>query len=367
MTGIPVLDLGPDPRERGLVHGRAARAAVADNVETYLDRFAAAGLGPDRALALGAEWIERIAAFDAEYAAEMAGVAEGAGQPLDRIAMLNVRYELAYGVFADEAAATPALDVDGCTAFAALPEATRTGETLIGQNWDWLARVRGRLLALRVRPATGPAFLTITQAGIVGGMMGLNEAGIGLCVNGLISDRDGRHPHQKPFHLRVREILRQASFMRALAVILSSFRVGSTNWLLGHADGEAIDLETAPDAHGVLHPQDGILVHANHFERAAGVQSLLERTGTSTLYRAERFRRGMRQANAPLDVATLKRLLSDHFGHPYAICRHPDPADDPAHQTVTAASVILALNQRVIHVADGPPCETPYQAVPLAG
>ena len=46
MNGLPVLDLGDDPYERGLVHGRALVAAIADNVETYLARFAASGLAP---------------------------------------------------------------------------------------------------------------------------------------------------------------------------------------------------------------------------------------------------------------------------------------------------------------------------------
>jgi hypothetical protein len=41
---------------------------------------------------------------------------------------------------------------------------------------------------MRVQRPDRPNFIYLIQAGIVGGMIGLNESGLGLCVNGLISD-----------------------------------------------------------------------------------------------------------------------------------------------------------------------------------
>ncbi|MEK9706736.1 MAG: hypothetical protein VW618_02835 [Alphaproteobacteria bacterium] len=38
MTTLPVLDLGSDPYERGLIHGRELSRQITENVDTYLAR-----------------------------------------------------------------------------------------------------------------------------------------------------------------------------------------------------------------------------------------------------------------------------------------------------------------------------------------
>jgi len=360
MSGLRLIDLEGDAEARGQAHGRALKSAIADNVETYLARFESGGIARADALAEGARWGERIARFDEDYAAEMRAIAEAAGIDAAAVAMLNARWELSYGITARDALAR-----DGCTAFAALPEITRTGTTLIGQNWDWLERLRGRLAVLRVRGRGHPDFLCITQAGIAGGMIGLNAAGIGLCVNGMTSDRDGRDPERKPFHLRVREALRASSLATALKAFLGSPRACSVNVLFGHAGGEAIDVEAAPDTESVLYPEDGLITHANHFERPPGVVSTLQWLRPGTLYRARRLRRLFRQANRPVDVELAQELFADHFSRPHAICAHPDPDEVEIARTTTVTSAILDLGNRVLYATDGPPCENPYRAYPL--
>ena len=354
MSGGPrLVDLSGDARERGRVHGAALAAAVRDNVETYLARFESGGIARADALAEGGRWAARIAAMDADYGAEMAGIAEGAGLDMAPVGLLNARWELSYALFAREAAF-------GCTAFAALPEATRSGAMLMGQNWDWLARLVGRVAVLRVRGAGFPDFLCLTQAGIAGGMIGLNAAGIGLCCNGLTTDREGADPERKPFHLRAREILTSRTFADALAAVVGAPRVCSVNMLIGHADGEAIDIEAAPDSEAAIHPDDdGLLTHANHFE-ALAVTSTMERRSASTLFRARRLKRLMRRANRPVDTETMQGLFADHFSAPRAICAHPDESAPEPERVTTVTSAILDLTNRVLHATDGPPCANAY-------
>ena len=360
MSTLPLIELTGDARARGRLHGEALAASAAANIETYLARFAAGGITNADALAEGARWGERIARFDPDYAAEMAGIAEAAKLDAAAVAMLNARWELSYTLFAREAMA------DGCTSFAALPEATRGGGTLIGQNWDWLHGLLGHMAVLRCRRDDRPDFICVTQAGIAGGIMGLNQAGIGLVVNGMTTDREGETPDRKPFHLRVREILSCTSFAAAMKVVVGSPRVCSANFLLAHADGEAIDIEAAPDSEAVLYPEDGVLTHANHFE-ALDVISTLQRNGPSTLFRARRLKRLMRHANRPVDVELMQGLFRDHFSHPHAICRHLDDSQPEVGRTITVVSVILDLTNRVLHATNGPPCESPYAEYPLAG
>ena len=368
MAELEILNLGADPHERGLAHGRQFPAQIRANVEIYLNRFEMAGNDRETVLRGGHDWARRIKDFDEEYAIEMAGVAAGAVLPLEQIAVLNARYELTYLSSLSETRRnlTAADQRDGCTAFAALPEVTHDGGTLIGQNWDWLAEIRGQCFVMRVRRPDRPNFICLTQAGIVGGMIGLNESGLGLCVNGLISDQDGNSQEQRPFHLRVRDIMNARNMNEAIKAVLSSNRNTAANFLIGHADGEVIDLETAPEKANYLYPRDGLLTHANHFEVWNGINSMLELQGPSTLYRSQRLRRLLEQRNGPVDLALVQRLLGDHFGHPYAICRHEGDDEPAGNKKLTVASVILSLNDQVMYAADGPSCENAYQRIPLA-
>jgi isopenicillin-N N-acyltransferase like protein len=180
MPTPPLLDLPAGPYERGRRHGAAMAGLIRDNVETYLDRFASGGLARDTALALGEEWGPRIERYHAAYHEEMRGVAEGSDLPLATIAMLNARYELIYGVFGTEAQGAPDRGIgqepDGCTSFGLMPEATRERITMIGQNWDWLARIVGHTFVMRVRRTDEPSFVGFTEAGIVGCKMGVQRA-----------------------------------------------------------------------------------------------------------------------------------------------------------------------------------------------
>ena len=75
---IPSLTTGAAPFERGRAHGRAFAADVAANLETYLRRFEASGLSRADAFAEAARWRKAMAAQNADYAAEMRGIADGA-------------------------------------------------------------------------------------------------------------------------------------------------------------------------------------------------------------------------------------------------------------------------------------------------
>jgi isopenicillin-N N-acyltransferase like protein len=57
--------------------------------------------------------------------------------------------------------------------------------------------------------------------------------------------------------------------------------------------------------------------------------------------------------------------VTDHAGAPYAICRHPDPNQPSAKRTMTVGAVLIDLDARVMHVANGPPCSNEYMAFSL--
>ena len=373
MAELKVLDLGSDPRERGQVHGREMRTEIRANYATYIERFETGGAKQSDVLKQSEAWAAFIARDNPEYAEEMEGIADGSNLSLTEIALLNARYELAYCVFGSEAqslnnAAT--IEQEGCTSFGLMPEITASGHTLIGQNWDWLAKLQGRVFVMRVQrspePGTGkPDFVGFTEAGIAGCKIGVNAAGIGLCVNGLVTQRDGANGFRKPFHVRCREILDAWTFDKALLPVVQTDRTCSTNFLIGHADGEIIDIEATPDYCSYIYPENGLVTHANHLVRETRIASQFERIAPHSLYRANRLERLLRRSSGKLGIDAIHALLSDHFSAPASICRHPDLTLPEPKRVISVTAAAMDLNARTLYVTDGPPCQSNFQTVPL--
>jgi isopenicillin-N N-acyltransferase-like protein len=366
---IPSLTTAGDPFACGLAHGRRFTREISDNLATYLRRFAASGLGREAAFAEGGRWLKAIRAQNAAYAEEMRGIAQGSGQSDETIALLNARYELAFTLLGQDATAGQkegllAVGPDGCTTFGLLPQATADRHTWLGQNWDWLEGVHGRTFVLRVRRKDKPSFVCLTEAGIAGGKMGINECGIGLVENGLASSHDGHNPYEKPFHVRCREVLDADRFDDAVKSVSATPRTCSANFVIGQAGGHAVDVETSPDHAGYLRPADGIVTHSNHFLTPGHGESLLEKLSPNTLYRADRMRTLLAQHAGAITFAGMRAAAADHSGAPYAICRHPDPEQPAAKRTMTTGAVLIDLDARIMHVANGPPCSNEY--VPCA-
>ncbi len=396
---VPALTVGEDAFERGQVHGRTFARAIADNVVTYLARFAASGMSRQGAFEEARAWGAVMQLQNAEYAEEMAGLARGAAIELEAIHLLNARYEIAFTLFGKDAASREKAiaETDGCTTFGIEPGFDnsrelggndsrglggndsrglggnqKAGNTWLGQNWDWLEGVHGRTLVLRIKRSKKPSLVCLTEAGIVGGKMGVNEVGIGLVENGLASSHDGSNGRQKPFHMRCREILDADRFEDALRPVVETKRTCSANFVIGSVGGEIIDLETSPDHVTYLHPVDGVITHSNHFVGAGRGdsghgESQMEKIGPNTLYRAARLRRLLLQRPCALpDLQWLEQVMSDRFGAPNALSRTPDERQPQARRTMTVAGVLIDLDARVLHVANGPPHEHAYVPFGLA-
>jgi isopenicillin-N N-acyltransferase-like protein len=368
MAGLPRQSLTGGPRERGRQHGEAFADEIRHNVETYLETFRERGIDTGRARELAAGFVPRIEEWNADYATEMAGVADGSGVPVEDVALVNVRYEVLYNAYtADEGGddeggptdAEAASAVDGCTSFGIGPGASVDGHTYVGQNWDWIPDVETFLMD--VRREDGPDFLAVTEAGMVGGKFGLNERGIGYAVNGLATPEDGEHPFRKPTHVRGREILDAERLDAAIEPVIATDRPGSRNYLLGHSEGELIDLETAPEVVNYRYPEGGILTHANHFEDQTRVESRLERSSPHSLVRGARLRRLLESDAGAIDEAVLKSALRDDFCHPNGICRYASGEGGARGDYHTKVSVVMDLTERRLLLTDGPPRGTEYR------
>lgn len=373
---LPFLDLRGSPREIGLAHGRAARARIAQNVRTYLRRFEAyGGLAWEEIRRRAEKYRRVIDARNPDYAAAMEGVSKGSGEDLLDIIAVNIRYEILYSEFArvalERERAWPSA-VGGCTSFAVLPDHTASGHLLVGQNWDWIPEVQG--LVVRSQGDRSPASLGFTEAGIVGPKIGLNDAGIALAINGLVSDGDSWAHLRTPFHVRCWEILASRALPQAVSAVREDARACSANFLIARAgdDARVVDVEAAPDASCELAPEDGFLAHTNHFTNAEtlGIRQPLGDDRQSTYFRYERAHALLRKSldgGRRIRVDDLKRMLRDHEGGALAICRHEDTTRPPHERFETVVSVVMDVDEGAMFLASGPPCTARYRRYTLAG
>lgn len=361
MPELPLVILTGTPIQRGRQHGEALSERIAANVALYSSRMRHdAGLSDADIAERTALYLDVFTRFDPDYRATMEGIAEGSGQSLSDIAMLNARFELLYSAWS---AAKMDIDVDECTGFGSPRSASADAHLRIGQNWDWFPGVQGGLLAWRDGDLSTLAY---TEAGIAGAKIGLNSAGIGLCVNGLSSNFDDWKRGGLPFHLRTRRILASRGLEEAVGHATTEAPSCSANFLIGARDEGIANVESSPVASRRLTPDESqILVHANHFvePEVLGVVQTWKTEPVTTFHRAQRLTELF--ASPPVGTGTIKASLRDHEGGILGLCRHPAP-EKPEHlRTHTAFSAILDLDEGELSYTDGPPCESQYTTVSL--
>jgi isopenicillin-N N-acyltransferase-like protein len=356
---LPVVHVDGEPYDQGRQHGIALREQIAHNLDVYYDRFLREGqLEADEARARAARYIGLLNGqpyFDA-----MRGVADGSGRDLLDVLVLNVRYELLYYQYG----VVGITGADGCTSFAVLPEASASGHLLLGQNWDWIPEVQGAIL--HTREQNGLETMTFTEAGIVGGKIGLNSAGLGLAINGLLSTADDWSRLVTPFHARCYEILRRRSLAEAVDVVLREKRSCSANFLIAQTPDLAVDLEAAPDSIAEIPPTACAIVHTNHFldpDKLGVVEPETERR-PHTYWRQQRMRE-LLDARSPVSFGDLEVMLRDHDNYPDSICRHENNDDPPEEWCITVTSAIMDLDELSLQLTDGQPCEHLYEGVSI--
>jgi isopenicillin-N N-acyltransferase-like protein len=352
---LPIVHVDGEPYDQGRQHGIALRGRIVHNLDVYYDRFLREGqLAADEARDRAARYIPLLNGHP--YFDALRGMADGSALEVLDLLVLNLRYELLYyqyGVCAIGAA-------DGCTSFAVQPSASANGHLLLGQNWDWIPDVKGAVL--HTRDLDGLETLSFTEAGIVGGKIGLNSAGLGLAINGLVSTADDWSRMVTPFHVRCYEILRQRSLVEATGVVVRGERSCSANFLIAQTPDMAVNIEAAPLTVRESAPQDGTLAHTNHFlepDRLGVVEPQIEPRPHS-YWRLSRMRE-LLDARAPVAVGDLEVSLRDHDHYPDGICRHENRDDPPEEWCVTVTSAIMDLDELSLRLTDGPPCEHLYE------
>ena len=355
----PHVRVDGDATERGREYGRQARSRIEASISAYRDIFSYyAGWDWSTVREFATSFEAPIKAFGTKYLEELHAIAEGAGVDALDIVAINVRTEIMYSAKARDAARSLPSE---CSAFALIPPPGIGEPLVLGENWDWLTHAFDTLVVLEATQDTGPAFVTVVEAGLLS-KMGMNSAGLGLATNALASNCDIGESGV-PYHVMLRAILDCERVSEAFALIQGAHRSSSANYLVAHRDGSAMDIEATPGDFSRVHlheAQDNVLLHTNHFVSPTfdDVDVSLWAIPDSPV-RLARLRAGLRGDQSSL--ARVRELLSDHANYPFSICCHPSPDDDPIDQGATIASVIMRLEDSTMWLADGLPCEMPYR------
>ena len=360
MTTEPILIIElnqADPRKRGQAYGEAARTRIHAILDKYREIFERiTGETWQTTLERGESYIAQAQAFAPDLVEEIRGIAEGADRGFMDIFLLNARSEILFN---------PQVLAQECTTVAALPESTKNGETLLAQNWDWYKEVIDCQVILKIGPREGiPPLITFTEAGQLA-KIGMNAAGIGLVVNNLISDQPRAGV---PWIFLTRRVLESSHLAQTIGYVLNTPRAHSINFLIGYADGEAVNLETSPVEEHVMWPENGYLVHTNHYLKPGkNFRDLkpLRDPYLSTYLRCRRTQKAMAALNGGIDVEGMREILSDHMDRPFSVCAHENPAVEPLQQIVTCLFITMNLSRKQIHYAVGNPCRGEVQTLDL--
>lgn len=338
-SAFPRVEIGGPARERGRQYGKAVPERIAASIALYQREMERRGVHMAHQRELARQFVPTIVAYDAEYLEEMNGIAEGAQVPLEDIVLVNARTEIMFG--SRQAASVQSKLLEGCTSAVVLAEATRAHRLIHAHNWDWRAECADTGIVLCIRRESGPDVLTFVEAGGLA-RQGFNSAGLGLTGNFLQSDRDFKSPGA-PLGLVRRKMLECASMAEAMKVLWAQPRACSNNLILSHADGEAIDLECAPDEIFWIAPENGLLVHANHFVSPSARAKLVD-TGLAnfpdSLYRDRRVRAALAPHAGSITLEHVKAALFDEFGAPSAVLRSPKPGSFDS-ISATVATIIM--------------------------
>ncbi len=372
---FPVIDIAGTGHARGVQYGQRAASQIGRSIASYARLFAYYGLCWAEACASARRFAALIGAFDPDLLEEIQGIAAGSGRAPDEILALNVRTELLPPCFPGPASPGAALaaarnraaglpEQGECTAVAVLPEASRDGRTWLAQNWDWTGDQRAACVLLRIDAPDRPAVLTLTEAGMLA-KIGLNSAGLGVCLNMLRSRLDGQHPGV-PVHVLLRALLGQPDVPAAVALARRAGAGASSNLLCADRAGRAISIELTPEAIGLIAPAGGLLVHTNHcLDPATAALATPVDPVSGTLPRYARAEALLRAQIGRIDRETLTALLRDEDGGLRAICRRPDPRLPAPARAETVAGVVMDLEGRSLDVAPGLPADVMFERVGL--
>lgn len=342
-----------EPRRRGHELGTVHRAQVRATVDAYRRLFLQSATVDVDLEALGLQAYDQIAAISPALAAEIQGIAEGAGATIAEVAGINARTE----ILALAHRGAPMGKECSTVVHLGAP-----GAPLAVQAWDWYESLGDLWFVWEMPQPDGTVVRTLTEYGILG-KIGVNGHGLGVMFNILHHVDDGRGIGA-PVHVLARAVLDECRDLNQALLRLSRAPVSASSSLTLVAatpeESAAVSVELNPAAIGYALPDEhGLLTHTNHFlTNPAALGDTELRTGPDSVVRLDILRRRLR-GRAGLTARDVVAAMDSHVLGGGGLCCHPDPSLPVAAQFRTLATVVLDASDGALDVVAGGPCTHP--------
>jgi isopenicillin-N N-acyltransferase like protein len=332
-----------DPQTRGREFGARWPAEIAATFDGYAELFDVKGATTARVRLFAEEALRSCEEWAPALAAEMAGIAEGAGLAAWQVGAVNARTEIL--------AALDAVGEGECSTAVVLPGGGAPPRTV--QTWDWHPHLREVPVLWAYEPCAGRTVRTFTEFGVLA-KIGVNTAGLGVHFN-ILRHASDTAEIGVPVHLVARRILDEATTVDEAVALAKSARTSASTAITVVTADAAATLELCPDGVAVV-PADGALLHTNHFldpDLAGGERLAVERPLTyDRLAHLHDHVGGLAVADLTERVST---MLS-HGPDRAPVCAHPDPAAALHERWETVATISLDLAAAALVVHEGGPC-----------
>jgi hypothetical protein len=344
---LHVIEASGDPRQRGLAIGAALRGPIAGHIAA-LKGALPAWVGPPEAylaeLLADTDFKAAIRAHTPDLLAELEATAEGAGaSPDDLYALQLLDEEWAYRV-RRHAARAP----QKCSSVAI---AGREGPTWIAQNMDLGGYTDGFQAVLTIDDGAAPAALVFTAAGLVG-LLGVNAAAVGVCVNALPQLPSA--PAGLPVAFVIRRLLQARSAGEAFELVQTLPHATNQHYVIAgpgkvrsfEASAAGVTEYRPPDPSRVLHTNHPLSDAPATPEPAAARENSLARLASLEA----------RLGAGPASLADIQAALSSCDDDRHPVCRTGGAVG------FTTGSMISALAPGRVEtwISNGPPAASGY-------
>ncbi|KAH0154376.1 AAT-domain-containing protein, partial [Aureobasidium melanogenum] len=321
------------PYEIGHQHGSQASSQIRGSISFYSNLFQqTAKLSWPQVQQTALEFEEVIQKNWPEYLEEMRGIADGAQKTLADIIALNVRTEINFGLFSD-----------GCTALSWLHD----DSSILAQNWDWMTEQKQNLVLMTIHQPNKPTIKMVTEAGLIG-KIGLNSAGVGVCLNAIRAK--GMDKTRMPCHLGLRAVLESNSCKEALEKLQKYGVASSCHMLVADSNG-SLGLEWSYKDLQILEVNEKKQVfHSNHYlVPHPGVYDTVWLEDSK--FRIKRIQEICDELGHSPTLTEVQSLFKDEKNYPFAICR----AEEQGNHSGTLFNIVMDLKARKASVILGRP------------
>jgi len=353
------LDLTGTPYEIGLEHGRRLKLQVHQAIDLWKYRLSKVySVDPDTLIALflaRTDYLSAIREYTPDLLEEVKGIAEGAEMDFNSV--------LAFQYLDETGLNSRDLLQDKCSGLGV----DRRGDTpaMMAQNMDLEGFRNGYQTVLRIHRPDGLEVMSFTCAGLIA-TNGLNNRGVGVCVNAL-TQLDHKLTGL-PVAFVIRGLLDQPDQAAAVEFLKRVQHASGQNYIIGGPDS-ILSFECSPAGPVEYSPErrDGAIAHTNHpfacrdfspaYRKALAENDSSHTRDIDSEIRFQTVTGMLEKRAGQVDVDWIKAILSSTVNpeHPVS-CKYKGSL----HNHTFGSTVMVLGPEPELFVSPGPPTVDSY-------